>query len=70
MSKPTYRHDAQERLAEAIRDRCLRELQQAWEQAGISGLCGDGRWEVAIGRLRMLTGEELLGDLPTADDGS
>jgi hypothetical protein len=62
MSNPTTNTTEAERrqLAEAIRDRCLNELLQAWEDAGISGLCGDGRWEVAVGRLRSLSAADLL----------
>lgn len=60
MAKETSGGQGREQLAEAVRDRCLQELLQAWEEAGISGLCGEGRWEVAVGRLRGLSGQELL----------
>ena len=39
-------------LAEAVRDACLRAALQAYENAGISGLCGEGRWEMAVQALR------------------
>jgi hypothetical protein len=51
------------RLAAAVRDLCLRELLDAYEQAGMSGLCAEGRWEVAVGRVRALTGEDMLARL-------
>lgn len=41
-------------LAEAVRDACLRAALDAYENAGISGLCGEGRWEMAIQELRNL----------------
>jgi hypothetical protein len=41
-------------LAEAVRDACLRAALQAYENAGISGLCGEGRWEMAVQALRGL----------------
>lgn len=62
MSKQANSAAEREQLAEAVRNRCVQELLQAWEEAGISGLCGDGRWEVALGRLRTLTGQDLLSD--------
>lgn len=62
MSKQANSAAEHEQLAEAVRNRCVQELLQAWEEAGISGLCGDGRWEVALGRLRTLTGQDLLSD--------
>src|SRR5690606_20287779 len=47
-------------LATAIRDECVRELLDAYEQAGMSGLCAEGRWEVAVGRVRSLSDADLL----------
>ena len=41
-------------LAEAVREACLRAAVQAYEDAGISGLCGEGRWEMAVQALRRL----------------
>ncbi len=41
-------------LAEAVRDACLHAALQAYENAGISGLCGEGRWEMAVQALRGL----------------
>lgn len=39
-------------LAEAVREACLNAALQAYEAAGISGLCGEGRWEIAVQALR------------------
>ena len=35
-------------LAEAIRTACLEAALRAYEDAGISGLCHEGRWECAV----------------------
>lgn len=35
-------------LAESIRAACLDAALRAYEDAGISGLCDEGRWECAI----------------------
>jgi len=40
--------------AERVRTACIDEAIRAYEQAGISGLCHEGRFEVAISALRML----------------
>lgn len=39
-------------MAGALRDACLRILLDAYEDAGMRGLCGEGRWEVAVQELR------------------
>jgi hypothetical protein len=36
------------RLAEAVRTACLQAALRAYEDAGISGLCEEGRWECAV----------------------
>ena len=41
-----------EDLAKRIRDACLEALLQAYEDAGVQGLCAEGRWEVAVGALK------------------
>ena len=43
-----------QRLAEAVRAACIAAALEAHEQAGISGLCQEGRWEVAIEAVRSL----------------
>lgn len=42
------------KVAEAVREACLRVALDAYEAAGISGLCADGRWEIAVQALRHL----------------
>jgi hypothetical protein len=36
------------KLAEAVRTACLEAALRAYEDAGISGLCHEGRWEYAV----------------------
>lgn len=48
------------RLALAVRDACIAEALAAHQQAGISGLCQEGRWELAVDRLRQLDADRLL----------
>ena len=47
-------------LAEAVRQACLEVALDAYESAGISGLCGDGRWELAVQAIRCLDLRPLL----------
>jgi hypothetical protein len=39
-------------LAEAIREACIRAALDAYEDAGIQGLCAEGRWELAVQAMR------------------
>lgn len=41
-------------LAEAVRAACLDAAMRAYEDAGISGLCHEGRWEIAVQAIRTL----------------
>jgi hypothetical protein len=41
-------------LAEAVRAACLDAAMLAYEDAGIRGLCADGRWEAALAAIRLL----------------
>ncbi len=40
------------RVAEATRRALVEAALEAYEEAGLSGLCAEGRWEVAIGAIR------------------
>lgn len=51
-----------EDLAKHIREACLEAIIQAYEDAGIQGLCAEGRWEMAVGALRTLDLTPLLRD--------
>jgi len=39
-------------IAEAVRAQLIAAALDAWEQAGLAGLCHDGRFEFLIGALR------------------
>lgn len=54
------RQDAQRQLAQAVRAACLRAALEAHEDAGVRGLCQEGRWEAAIEAIRCLDLEDLL----------
>ena len=58
-----------EDLAKRIRDACLEAVLQAYEDAGIQGLCAEGRWEVAVGALKTVELAPLLREFkqPSAD---
>jgi len=52
-----------EDLAKRIRDKCLEAALQAYEDAGMQGLCAEGRWEAAIGALKTVDLAPLLREL-------
>jgi hypothetical protein len=41
-------------LADAVRQACIAAALEAYEHAGIVGLCQEGRWEAAIEAVRSL----------------
>jgi hypothetical protein len=49
-----------EDLAKRIRDACLEAVLQAYEDAGVQGLCAEGRWEAAVGALKAVELAPLL----------
>lgn len=49
-------------LADAIRAACLQAAIEAYEAAGLQGLCEAGRWEAAVGALQSLDPQELVRD--------
>ena len=51
------------RIAEAVRQACIAAALEAHEQAGISGLCQEGRWEAAIEAVRSLDLKTVLSRL-------
>ena len=52
--------DTLDRLAEAVKSACLQAALDAYEQAGMSGLCGEGRWEIAVQAIRNLDLVQVL----------
>ena len=51
MSHPA---DSSSKLAETVRAACLDAAILAYEDAGIRGLCAEGRWEAALAAIRRL----------------
>ncbi len=45
---------ARRALAEAVRTACLETATRAYEEAGMSGLCAEGRWDLALDAIRGL----------------
>lgn len=48
------------KLAQAVREACVRMLISAYEGAGMSGLCDEGRIEYAVGALREMDLSNLV----------
>ena len=46
--------DGARHLAREVQEACLRAGLEGYEQAGLSGLCAEGRWEMAIDAIRAL----------------
>ncbi len=56
-------------IAERVRRRLVAELERAYEEAGMQGLCGEGALEYALDRVRTLDPAELAADPgPTVDE--
>lgn len=51
MSHPA---EGSSKLAETVRTACLDAAILAYEDAGIRGLCAEGRWEAALAAIRWL----------------
>ncbi|MGA7981808.1 MAG: acetyltransferase [Chromatiaceae bacterium] len=50
-------------LALTVRDACLQAAIDAYERAGMSGLCGEGRWEMAIQAIRALDLRPVIAEI-------
>lgn len=53
------RHELNDQEAEQIRAALIQAALNGYEQAAMSGLCGEGAWEAAVSAMRQL-------DLPAA----
>lgn len=47
-------------VAEQVRRRLIEELERAYEDAGVQGLCGEGALEYALDRVRRLEAAALI----------
>lgn len=52
-------------IAETVRQACIKVAIEAYEDAGLSGLCHEGRWEYAVDAMRRLELRPLLADPDT-----
>ncbi len=57
-------------VAEAVRQACREAVAEAWEDAGIQGLCAEGRCEVALGALERLDLAAIVERTLAADRGA
>ena len=56
-------------LAERVRTACVHAALTAYEDAGLSGLCAEGRWEYAISAMRQLDLNALIDHPSSAEPG-
>lgn len=49
-----------QQLAETVRSVCLQAALAAYEDAGIQGLCAEGRWECAVSAIQMVDLHALI----------
>jgi hypothetical protein len=56
----SQRTDATSTLAETVRAACVDAALLAYEDAGIRGLCAEGRWEAALAAIRHLDLSSVL----------
>ncbi len=54
-----------EQAAELVREECTKEFIRAYEEAGIKGLCEDGRIEYAVDSVRSLDLQKILARFQT-----
>jgi hypothetical protein len=47
--------------AEAARQACIAAALAAYEEAGVLGLCAEGRWEAAVSAMQSLDLQHLAG---------
>lgn len=47
-------------LAQLVRDECVQTAVSAYENASMSGLCGEGAFEASVSAMRMLNMEKVL----------
>jgi hypothetical protein len=52
--------DVHMQMAEAVRQACIAAALHAYDDAGVSGLCHEGRWEYAVDAMRGLPLRPLI----------
>lgn len=48
------------KAVQAMQQACVDAALSAWEEAGMSGLCAEGRWELAVQRMREIDPESVV----------
>jgi PAS domain S-box-containing protein len=61
--------ETQLQTAEVVRQACIAAALRAYEDAGLSGLCHEGRWEYAVDAMRGLPLRSLVPTLRPAAEG-
>lgn len=56
-------------LARRIRAACLESARSAYEDAGVRGLCAEGRWEAALSAIEAIDVRTILSEIesPSSD---
>jgi hypothetical protein len=54
-------------LAEQVRAALVDAALNAWEDAGVRGLCAEGAWEAAVGRMRTLDLSRIVAQQSAVD---
>jgi len=54
-------------LAEAARQACIAAALAAYEDAGVLGLCAEGRWEAAVSAMQSLELRDIAGRTPESE---
>ena len=57
-------------LAETVRAALLDAARQTYEDAGIRGLCADGRWEAALAAMQQLDLSALIAHAAAGQDAN
>lgn len=50
-------------LAGALRDACVQTAIEGFERAGLSGLCAEGRWEMAVDSMVSLDLDSVVSEV-------
>lgn len=50
-------------LAAAVRDACVHNAIEGYERAGLSGLCAEGRWEMAVDSMVSLDLDSVVSEV-------
>lgn len=54
--------ESKEIIARKIRDECIKEFVRAYEEAGIKGMCEEGRIEYAVDAVRSMDLRRIVND--------